>query len=94
MYGVADIVHAAMSEQDAQETYGALARAVRQLIAAGEGSGDIYPGANPEDVLALLGLLSRIPPDAAGQARVRRLLALLFRGLRAKDTTGLQAVPL
>ena len=68
--------------------------AICQLIVACEGSVAIYSGVNPEDVLVLLGLLSRIAPDAAGEARVRRLLALLFRGLGAKDTTGLEAVPL
>ena len=29
-----------------------------------------------------------------GEGRARRLLALLFRGLGAKDTTGLEAIPL
>jgi AcrR family transcriptional regulator len=84
-YGVADIVHAATSEQDNQEIYGPMLGAVRQLMAACEASGEIRSGANPEDFLVLVGLLWRIPPDAAGEARVKRLLALAFRGLGAKD---------
>ena len=84
-YGVADIVHAATSDQDSQETYRPMLGAVRQLIDACEGSGDIRSGNNPEDFLVFVGLLWRIPPTAAGEARVKRLLALAFRGLGAKD---------
>ena len=85
-YGVADIVHAATSDQDMQESYWPILGAVRQLIEACEGSGDIRPGTDPEDFLVLVGLLWRIPPDAAGQARVKRLLALAFRGLGVEET--------
>jgi AcrR family transcriptional regulator len=84
-YGVADIVHAATSEQENQEIYGPMLGAVHQLMAACEGSGEIRPGADPEDFLVLVGLLWRIPPNAAGEARVKRLLAVAFRGLGAKD---------
>ena len=85
-YGVADIVHAATSNQDTQETYRPMLSAVRQLINACESSGEIRPGNDPEDFLVLVGLLWRIPPNSAGEARVKRLLALAFRGLGAKDT--------
>jgi hypothetical protein len=59
---------------------------VRALIGACEGSGDIRPGTDPEDFLVLLGLLWRIPPNSAGEARVKRLLALAFRGLGVEET--------
>ena len=84
-YGVADIVHAATSDQDLQETYTPMLRAVRQLIQACERSGNIDQGSDPEDFLVFVGLLWRIPPSAAGEARVKRLLALAFRGLGAKN---------
>lgn len=86
-FGVADIVHAATSNQDSQDTYVPMLGAVRQLMAACESSGDIPPGNDPEDFLVLVGLLWRIPPDARGQARLKRLLALAFRGLGVKDAT-------
>ncbi len=86
-YGVADIVHAAASEQDVQGTYLPMIGAVRQLIEACEGSGEIRRGTDPEDFLVLLGLLWRIPPNAAGEARVKRLVALAFRGIGADDAT-------
>jgi AcrR family transcriptional regulator len=82
-YGVADIVHAAASEQDLQEAYWPMLSAVRQLIEACETSGEIRPGTDPEDFLVFVGLLWRIPPTSAGEARVKRILALAFRGLGA-----------
>ncbi len=87
-YGVADIVHAATAGQEMQETYGPMLGAVRQLIHACEGSGTIRRGTDPEDFLMLVGLLWRIPPTAAGEARVKRLLALAFRGLGANERPG------
>ena len=84
-YGIADIVHAATSDQDLQETYTPMLGAVRQLINACERSGDIDRGSNPDDFLVFVGLLWRIPPSAGGEARVKRLLALAFRGLGAKN---------
>ena len=84
-YGVADIVHAATSDQDLQETYWPMMGAVRQLIDACEDSGDIRPGTDPEDFLVLVGLLWRIPPNSDGQARAKRILALIFRGFGAEE---------
>ncbi len=83
-YGVADIVHAATSDQDLEETYTPMLGAVRQLVHACERSGDINKGSEPEDFLVFVGLLWRIPPTPAGEARVKRLLALAFCGLGAK----------
>jgi AcrR family transcriptional regulator len=84
-YGVADILHAATSRLDIEETYQPMLGAVTALMKACEASGDIRSGNNPEDFLVLVGLLWRIPPNAAGEARVKRLLALAFRGLGAKS---------
>ncbi len=85
-YGVADIIHAATPRPDMEETYQLMLGAVTALMKACEASGDIRPGNNPEDFLVLVGLLWRIPPNAAGEARVKRLLALAFRGLGAKSS--------
>ncbi len=83
-HGIADVLHSA-SDQDRQGTYPALLGAVRQLMVACERSGEIRPGTDPEDFLALVGLLWHVPPSAAGAARVKKLLALAFRGLGAED---------
>jgi AcrR family transcriptional regulator len=92
-HGVADIIDAAKSDQDLQETYWPMLDAVRKLMDACEGSGEIHPGANAEDFLMLLGFLWRIPPTPAGEARVKRILALAFRGLGANDSTLPGGVP-
>jgi len=84
-YGVADIIHAATSEQDLQESYKPMLGAVRQFIQACENSGDIHHGTDPEDFLTFVGLLWRIPPTSAGEERARRLIALAFRGLGARE---------
>ncbi|MDI4238933.1 TetR/AcrR family transcriptional regulator [Bradyrhizobium sp. 31Argb] len=84
-HGVADTLRAAISDQDFQETYRPLVEAVRRLMEACEGSGDIRPGAEPEDVLTLLGLLLRISPTSDGKAQTKRVLALIFRGLGAEE---------
>jgi AcrR family transcriptional regulator len=84
-YGVADIIHAATSDQKLQDTYASMLVAVRQLINACESAGDIRPGTAPEDFLVLVGLLWRIPPTAAGKAQTKRILNLTFRGMGAKE---------
>ena len=83
-HGVADLLHAVMSDQDVHETYWPMVRAVRQLMDACEGSGAIRPGVDAEDVLVLLSVLWRIPPSSAGRARADRLIALVFVGLGAE----------
>ena len=79
--GIAEVVRAAMSPQDFQETYWPMVDAVRQLMEACERSGDISPGTDPEDFTQLLGCMLHIPPNFDGEARTKRLLALIFRGL-------------
>jgi AcrR family transcriptional regulator len=84
-HGVADLLHVTRSEQDFQETYWPMLNAVRKLMDACQASGEIRPDADAEDFLMLMGLLWRILPTAEGEARVKRLLALAFRGLGAED---------
>ena len=83
--GIADVIRAAMSDQDFQETYWPMVGAVRQLMEACERSGEIPPGADAEDFLQLLGCMLQIAPTAEGEARATRLLALAFRGLGVKN---------
>jgi len=84
-HGIADLLHAARSEEDFEATYWPMLEAVRQLMAAAEAAGELRPGGDAADVLILLGMLWRVPPTPEGEARVRRLLALVFRGLGADD---------
>lgn len=84
-HGVADIIDAAKSPEDFQQTYWPMLGAVRQLMDACEAAGEILPGAQAEDFLMVLSILWKIPPGPAGEERVQRILALVFRGLGAKD---------
>lgn len=80
-HGVADTLSSAISEKDLRETYWPMVGAVRQLMEACEKRGEIQSEVHPEDVLTLLALLLRISPTSDGKAQIRRILALLFRGL-------------
>lgn len=84
-HAMADVVRAAMSDQDFQATYWPMVGAVRRLMQACEASGDIASGADPEDVLQLLGCMLQLPSTPEGRARADRLLALVLRGLGAAD---------
>ena len=84
-HGVADLLHAARSDQDF-DAYRPMMDAVGQLIAACKASGELGAGADAEDFLMFLGFLWQIPPTPAGEARVKRLLALAFRGMGAEDS--------
>ncbi|AXY23976.1 DNA-binding transcriptional repressor AcrR (plasmid) [Komagataeibacter saccharivorans] len=83
-HGVADTLSSAISEKDLRETYWPMVGAVRQLMEACEKRGEIQSGVHPEDVLTLLALLLRISPTSDGKMQIRRILALLFRGLGAE----------
>lgn len=85
-HGVADLLHAAMSDQDVRETYWPMVGAVRQLLAACEQAGQVRGGIDAEDVLVLLSVLWRIPPSPDGRARADRLIALVLRGVGVEDT--------
>jgi AcrR family transcriptional regulator len=85
-HGIAALVRAAMSDQDFQDPYWPMVGAVRQLLEACERSGEIAPDADAEDLLQLLGCMIQIPPTPEGEARTKRLRALVFRGLGAEDT--------
>lgn len=80
-HGVADLLRAALSDRDSQETYRLMLGAMTQLLAAGQSTGDIRPDADPEDVLILLAGLWRLPQTPAGEAQAERILALIMRGL-------------
>ena len=83
--GIADVLHAVISEQDFEDTYRPMVGAVHGLMRACEDSGDIRPGAVPEDFLLLVQFLWQTPPGPDGETQARRLLAFLFRGLGAGD---------
>ncbi len=82
-HGVADSFHAAISDQDLEETYWSLVEAVRRLMSACEEAGAMAPGTSSEDVLVLLSSVLRIAPTPDGRKQVRRILELILRSLTA-----------
>lgn len=91
-HAIADLLHAAMSDEDFQQAYWPMVDTVRGLLSACEGSGDIRPGTDAEDFLVLLGSVMQVPPTPEGEARAKRLLALVFRGLGAEGSSGKKGV--
>ncbi|WJR66595.1 helix-turn-helix domain-containing protein [Neorhizobium sp. CSC1952] len=86
--GVAKLLQGATSEDDQREAYQQMVSAVGSLIAACEAAGAIDHGANADDVLMLLGVLWQIPSHPGRDAQAARIIALIFRGLGAKDALG------
>ena len=82
-HGLADVLHAAMNDGVLAETYGPMVGAIDLLLRAGEASGSIRRGVDAEDLLLLMGFLWRIEPGRDGEARAKRLLALVMDGLKA-----------
>jgi len=91
--GVAGLLQGSTSEDDKRETYQQMVLAVRSLIAACQASGAIDRDANADDVLMLLGVLWQIPSHPGRDAQSARIIALIFRGLGAKDEPGRVARP-
>ncbi|MFT3700038.1 MAG: TetR/AcrR family transcriptional regulator [Kofleriaceae bacterium] len=80
-HGIANVLDAA---RPGREAYLPILEAVSALMTACERANAIEPGTDPEDFLSLIGLIWRIPPNAASEARVKRMMAILLRGLGAK----------
>lgn len=91
--GVAGLLQGSTSEDDKREAYQQMVLAVRSLIAACQASGAIDRDANADDVLILLGVLWQIPSHPGRDAQSARIIALIFRGLGAKDEPGGVARP-
>lgn len=91
--GVAKLLQGATSEDDQREAYQQMVSAVRSLITACEAADAIDRGANAEDVLMLLGVLWQIPSHAGRDAQAARIIALIFKGMGAKNEPGGLAGP-
>ncbi len=86
-HGLSEVLHAAMTDRDHNDSYGPMVGAIDALLRACETAGDFVRGTDPEDVLLLLGFLWRIAPGAAGEARADRLIDLVMRGLSENQAT-------
>jgi AcrR family transcriptional regulator len=85
-HGLADVLHAATSEDLVSETYGPIVGAITLLLKACEESASIRPGVDPDDVLLMVGFLWRLDPSGDWEVRAGRMLDLVVDGLRAQPT--------
>ena len=84
-HGIADVLHAIISEQDYEQTYLPILGAVTLLMEECEATKTINSSTRPADFLMLLQFLWQTPPSPDSVAQTQRLLELLFRGLGAND---------
>ena len=84
-HGVADTLHAAQAGKDFQENYRRMLDALGKLMDACKSSGDLSAEADPEDFVMLMSSAWKIPSTSAGDARVKRLMATVFRGMGIKN---------
>ncbi len=68
----------------AESQVGSIGGAIGLLLAAGKEQGSVRPDVDVQDVLVLLGFLSRLGEEEAA-ARAHHLLDVIVHGLRARD---------
>jgi AcrR family transcriptional regulator len=81
-HSLADVLHAATSDDLAGETYALVIGAITILLHACEEDGSIRPGVDPDDILLMVGFLWRIDPSDQWETRASRMLDLVMDGLR------------
>ncbi len=82
-HGLAEVLHAAITDRDHEETYWPMVGALDQLLKACAAAGAFRADVDAEDVLLVFGFLWRIKPGPGSKAQARRLIDLLIDGLRA-----------
>lgn len=82
-HGLAEALHAVITDRDREETYWPMVGALDRLLKACAAAGAFRADVDAEDVLLILGFLWRIKPGPGSHAQARRLIDLLIDGLRA-----------
>jgi AcrR family transcriptional regulator len=83
--GVFAAVEAGVWKDLSAHSLGPIGEAIGLLLAAGHDSGVIRPGVDAEDVITLIGFLTRLDESDSGE-RARRLLTIVLDGLRPRPT--------
>ncbi len=81
--GFAEVLRAALSEQEREEAYRPVIDAIAHLLRAGEEAGAIRRATDPGDLQLLLSFIWQIR-STAGEERARRAVDLIIRGLEAE----------
>ena len=83
-HGLGEALHKAAIQEAITETAAPVTAAVATLLDACVAEGAVRPGLDPADVLLLMGFLWRVAPDETGVAQGRRLIKIVFEGIRAE----------
>ena len=82
-HGLGEALHNAAIQNAIDETYAPVVAAVGRLLDACVADGSVRPGLDPADVLLLMGYLWRVAPGEDGVAQGRRVIRIVFDGIRA-----------
>lgn len=83
-HGLGVALHSAAAQNVVAEAWGPMSEAVGKLVDACVAEGTIAPGHDPADLIMLMSFLWRVAPDDDGVAQGRRLIAVVFDGIRAE----------
>lgn len=83
-HGLGEALHNAAVQNAIDETYAPVVEAVAKLLDACVADGSVREGLDPADVLLLMGFLWRVAPDEDGREQGRRLVQIVFDGIRSR----------
>jgi AcrR family transcriptional regulator len=83
-HGLGEALHNAAVQDAIDETYAPVVAAVAKLLDACVAAGTVRDGLDPADVLLLMGFLWRVSPDEDGTEQGRRLVRIVFDGIRSR----------
>ncbi|WP_433296896.1 TetR/AcrR family transcriptional regulator [Pseudonocardia sp. CA-142604] len=84
-HGLGEALHNAAIQDAINETYAPVVAAVAKLLDACVAAGTVRAGFDPADVLLIMGFLWRVGPDEDGEEQGRRLVRIVFDGIRGHD---------
>jgi AcrR family transcriptional regulator len=82
--GFAEVLHAALTEQERVNAYRPVIGAIAHLLTVCEAAGAIQSGMDPGDIQLLLGFIWQIRSEE-GEHRARRGIDLIIRGLTTAE---------
>ncbi len=81
-HGLGEALHNAAIQDAINETYVPVLAAITKLLDACVAEGSVRDGIDPADILLLMGFMWRVSPDQDGVEQRRRLVQIVFDGIR------------
>ena len=82
-HGLDQALHSVAIRNAIDEIYAPVVAAVAKLLDACVADGSVRPGLAPDDVLLLMGFLWHARPDDDGREQGRRVIQIVFNGIRS-----------